>query len=127
MLNKLLGGGIASAVENLGTEYLRRELTQAEAEKISAEAKAVAIKAIDPNGNMRLKTTACVVYVWAGLIAAIALLILLQAAGIGEPEAITQARADMFELFAPVSALVSAVVLASYGVNAMNTHKGGAK
>ena len=57
--SKIFGGGIVGSIERIATECI-------ETEKESAEAKALFVKTLDPNGIMRreLSRFACIAYGW---------------------------------------------------------------
>lgn len=111
-----LTGGVVNSVERIASEWI-------ETDKESAEAKAIMIKTLDPNGKMRrdLSRTASGLYVF--YLIATALLIFLHAYGIGEAESSKEAMENMTALFLPVTGAWTAIVSASFGVNVSNNIK----
>jgi len=112
----LTGGGIVSSIENIATEWI-------EADKESAEAKAIMVKAIDPNGKMRrdLSRFSCRAYGFY-LIAMVGLSFMV-AFGIGDIAGAEAAATIMSDLFLPITAAWGGIVTASFGVQVNNTNK----
>ena len=117
------------AIENVALEAI-------ETDKESAEAKALWIKTLDPNGVMRreLSSFACKAYGFY-LVATVLLIFIYASFGIyagdeitsditAQKEAIAEAVAAMKDLFLPITGSWAAIVSASFGVNGMNTWKG---
>lgn len=127
MLSKILSVFTSNTVGSI--ERIASELI--ETDKESAEAKALWIKTLDPNGMMRrdLSRFACVAYGYYLLITS--LLALAHAFGLGDPIVIgdvtttttKQAMEGMTGLFLPITSAWGAIVTASFGVNATNTLK----
>lgn len=129
LLKSFFTSGAVGAVERIASEAIETDME-------SAEAKALFIKALDPNGKMRrdLSRFACVAY---GFYLVITSLLLLMAAfgaggdlcnavnGVDVCIARAQLAAEtMTTLFLPITGAWSAIVAASFGVNATNTIKG---
>ena len=129
-LSALFSGGAMNAVTTIATEYIQTD-------KESAEAKALFIKTLDPNGNMRrqLSQFACVAYGFYLITTVI--LIFMSVWGVGGETCATTAaglvscvaNADvaagrMTELFLPITGSWAAIVSASFGVNGVNSYKG---
>ena len=112
----LAGGGIVSSIENIATEWI-------ETDKESAEAKAIMVKAIDPNGKMRrdLSRFSCRAYGFY-LIAMVGLSFMV-AFGIGDIAGAEEAATMMSDLFLPITAAWGGIVTASFGVQVNNTNK----
>ena len=91
-----------------------------ETDKESAEAKAVMVKALDPNGNMRVQISKDVTQMYKVYIYLTMGLVLAQALGIDVKDAIK----SLVDLFLPITAMFSGIVGASFGINGLNTHKG---
>jgi len=110
------GSDIVGAVERVALEAI-----DTPGEK--AEAKALFVKTLDPNGLMRrnLSQFACKAYGW--YLAVSLLLALAHAFGITNPEQSQQAIDAITELFLPITASWASIVGASFGVNAANTIK----
>ena len=116
-LFKFLIGGGTQAVENIATEWI-------ETNQEKAEAQAVMIKAVDPNGKMRrdLSRFACQMY--AFYLITTVFMIIMESFGIGDATGATSAKEALTELFTPITAAWGAIVGASFGVNGVNSYKG---
>ena len=114
-LTEKFGGGLVDSIENIALEAI-----QTDGEK--AEARALWIKTLDPNGIMRrqLSTFACVAYGWYLFWTTI---LIFMSAFLGTDGA-EQAMKAMTELFVPITTSWGVIVSASFGVNATNTLKG---
>jgi len=129
MLSSLFSGGLVKSIENVASEWI-------ETDKESAEAKALFVKTLDPNGNMRrqLSNFACMAYGF--YLVTTVILIFMSVWGVGGDTCTTidagsacVANADiaagrMTELFLPITGSWAAIVSASFGVNGINSHKG---
>lgn len=113
----LFSGGTIKAIENIATEVI-------ETEKESAEAKAVMIKTLDPNGLMRRDMSKRVTDLFTLYILTAMLLLLLSAFNIGNQEQITNAINFIKDLFVPITTSFTAILGASFGVNAVNANRG---
>lgn len=112
----LFGSGIVGSIERIASEAI-------ETDKETAEAKALWIKTLDPNGIMRreLSRFACTAYGFYLLVTSV--LVLVHAFGIGEAEQSKQAIEAMTGLFVPITTAWGTIVTASFGVNATNSIK----
>ena len=131
MLGKIASfftGGVVKSIENIATEWI-------ETEKETAEAKAVMIKALDPNGKMRRDQSNNVGGMYKFYLITTALMILVElvySMAIGDTltkddyvlVAISNATSKMTDLFVPITTLYGAIVTASFGVNYANTKAG---
>lgn len=131
MLGKIANfftGGVVKSIENIATEWI-------ETEKETAEAKAVMIKALDPNGKMRRDQSNNVGGMYKFYLITTALMILVElvySMVIGDTltkddyvlVAISNATSKMTDLFVPITTLYGAIVTASFGVNYANTKAG---
>ena len=117
ILSNIFGSGIVGSIERIASEAI-------ETEKETAEAKALFIKTLDPNGIMRrdLSRFSCAAYGF--YLAITALLILLHSFGVGEVAQSKEAIEAMTSLFMPITTAWGTIVTASFGVNATNTLKG---
>ena len=129
MIKELLTGGLFSTIEGIATEWI-------ETNQEKAEAQAVMIKALDPNGKLRRVVTlfTCFSYGWYLLITS--LMVLLSAWGAGGEMCTTEATATecrlsaeiaasmLTELFLPITTAYGAIVGASFGVNYKNSAMG---
>ena len=124
-LASLFGGGAMKAVTDIATEWI-------DTDKETAEAKALFVKTLDPNGNMRRQLSIFASRAYGFYLGATVLLIFMSVWGIGGETCaseVCQANADvaasrMTELFLPITGSWAAIVSASFGVNATNSYKG---
>lgn len=113
-LSKFIGSGITGSVERIASEYI-------ETGKETAEAKALFIKTLDPNGLMRrdLSRFACNAYKYYLIV--ISALALAHSFDIGPPVQTKEAMDSMTALFLPITTAWGTIVSASFGVNATNS------
>ncbi len=109
-------GGITKSIENIASEWIETDLE-------SAEAKALMVKTLDPNGKMRrdLSKFACIMY--AIYLVPTMILVLTASFGVGNVEGAGKAMSMLSELFLPITSAWGAIVGASFGVNGVNAHK----
>lgn len=117
IISSLFSGGIVGSIEKLASEWIETDME-------TAEAKAVMVKAIDPNGKMRrdLSKFACLAYGFYLL--AMVVLSFMVAFNVGDAGGAVTAAGMMQDLFLPITAAWSAIVGASFGVNGVNSFKG---
>ncbi len=127
MLGKVLSFFTSSgmkSVENIASEWI-------ETEKESAEAKAIMIKTLDPNGKMRRDQSRNVGQMYRFYLISTATMILIELvysmyAGDALTKddyvlvALSNATTKMTDLFVPITTLYGAIVTASFGVNYAN-------
>jgi len=115
-ISKIFGSGVIGSVERIASEVI-------ETEKESAEAKALFIKTLDPNGIMRreLSRFACIAY--AFYLISMTILNAMYFFGLGDPVAAKEASIAMTDLFLPITTAWGGIVGASFGVNATNSIK----
>lgn len=116
-LTSLFSSGAVNAIERIASEAI-------ETDKESAEAKALWIKTLDPNGLMRreLSRFACIAYGFYLTVTAV--LIMVHSFGWGtNPEESKQAIDAMTALFTDVTTAWGVIVTASFGVNGVNSFK----
>ena len=117
-------GGIVKSIESVALEFI-------ETDKESAEAKAVMIKALDPNGKMRRDQSNNVGKMYKFYLISTAAMILAElfyCMIMGDKlietdhvlAALSNATSKMTELFVPITTLYGAIVTASFGVNYAN-------
>lgn len=111
------GGDLIGAVERIASEAIETDME-------SAEAKALWIKTLDPNGLMRRRISDFASRAYGFYLAAVTVLIIMHFFGLGDPEASQQAVAALTELFTPITTAWATIVGASFGVNGMNSYKG---
>lgn len=117
ILGTLLGGGAVAAVEKIATELI-------ETDKESAEAKALWIKTLDPNGLMRRQLSLFASRAYGFYLAATVILIFMHSFSIGDPDQSLSAIDAMTGLFLPITTAWGTITGASFGVNGMNAYKG---
>jgi len=112
---------VVSSVERVASELI-------ETDKESAEAKAVILKATDPNGIMRREISRKVLSLYSLYIVIMIILLTLEflnfvPAGTSI-EQMEKATSKLVELFNPITTMVGVIVGASFGVNWQNTRLG---
>jgi hypothetical protein len=114
---QLLGGGVVDSLEKVATEWIQTDMEK-------AEAQAVMIKAIDPNGKMRrdLSRFACRAYGF--YLGAMVFLSGMVAFGFGDTGGAEMAANMMKDLFVPITGAWTGIVAASFSVNGVNSFKG---
>ena len=105
------------SVENIATEWI-------DTAKETAEAKALFVKTLDPNGKMRRDLSKFTSQAYAVYLGSTIIFIGMGAFGIGDAEGAKIASAEMTELFVPITTAWGAIIGASFGVNGLNTAKG---
>lgn len=110
-------GAVLNPVEKIASEWIETNTEK-------AEAQAVMIKALDPNGRLRRVVTrfTCVAYGFY-LVNMVALSYMVSF-GIGDPAGAADAAGLMKTLFVPITTAFGTIVTASFGVNGMNSYKG---
>ncbi len=106
------------SVENIATEWI-------ETDKETAEAKSLFVKTLDPNGKMRRDISMFTSKAYGFYLGATVLFIGMGAFGLGDVEGAKQASTEMTTLFIPITTAWGAIVGASFGVNGINSMKGG--
>ncbi len=89
-----------------------------------AEASALKLKVLDPNGKMRRDIAKAVSRMYIGYIAVMSVLVITQAYGLGDTEGTKEAVASLAALFVPVTSAFTMITMASFGVNGINASKG---
>ena len=108
---------VAKSVESIAKEWI-------ETDKDKAEAGALMVKTLDPNGLMRRDISQKVSIAYMTYLGIGAILIVLQAFNIGDAVQVKLAFDNLTEHFLPITGMFSAIVGASFGVNGLNTNKG---
>lgn len=116
-VSSLFGGGIVKSIENIATEFIETDME-------SAEAKALMVKTLDPNGLMRRDISQKVSTAYMVYLGITMLLVICQSFEIGNADQITVAISSLTNLFVPITTMFTAIVGASFGVNGLNAHKG---
>jgi len=115
-LKGIFSSGVVGSIERIASEAIQTD-------KESAEAKALWIKTLDPNGMMRrdLSRFSCVAYGF--YLISTTLLIIAHSFALGDPIQSETAIREMTGLFLPITSAWGAIVTASFGVNATNVIK----
>ena len=111
------GGAVVKSVENIAKEWIETDIEQ-------AEAKALMIKTLDPNGLMRRNLGDRVALLYTIYLLTTLALLLAESFGLGpmngDQLAVSVATEKITELFTPITGLFGAIVTASFGVNYAN-------
>tara|TARA_R110000787_G_scaffold241435_1_gene347571 strand:+ start:478 stop:858 length:381 start_codon:yes stop_codon:yes gene_type:complete len=110
------GGSVVGSVERLASEFIETNME-------TAEAKALFVKTLDPNGKMRRDLSRFSCRAYAFYLAAMVGLSFMVAFGIGDIAGAETAAAMMGDLFLPITAAWGSIVGASFGVQATNSIK----
>ena len=117
LLSKVFtGSGIVGSIERIASEAI-------ETDKESAEAKALWIKTLDPNGIMRRELSRFACKAYGGYLIVTSALVLAHSFGLGEAVQSKEAIEAMTGLFLPITTAWGTIVTASFGVNATNAIK----
>lgn len=114
--SKLFSSGIVGSIERLASEAI-------ETEKESAEAKALFIKTLDPNGLMRRELSRFASVAYGFYLFFTVVLIFMHSFEWGSVDQSKSAIEAMTGLFLPITTSWGAIVTASFGVNAVNASK----
>lgn len=110
----LSGSGVMKSVENIASEWITTDME-------SAEAKALMVKTLDPNGLMRRDLSKRVAMLYTVYLFTSLLLLAFEFFGYGDAAATALVTSKLGELFLPITGLFGAIVSASFGVNYANT------
>jgi len=118
----IFGGSEDSTIATIAKEWITTDME-------SAEAKAVMVKAIDPNGVMRKEISRKVFFLYTTYMLTMLLLLILEYFGVNlsTPEDVARVAVvteKLVELFVPITTMVGVIVGASFGVNYANVKKG---
>jgi hypothetical protein len=121
ILSFFTGGGMKS-IENIASEWI-------ETDQEKAEAKAVMVKTLDPNGMMRRELSRKVASLYATYLITTLLLLAIEfsATMFGWDinfQQLSTTTEKVKDLFLPISTLFGIIVTASFGVNYANTKQG---
>ena len=117
MLKSLFSSGVVGSIERLASEAI-------ETDKESAEAKALFIKTLDPNGSMLRQLSKFSSSAYGFYLLSTTILIFMHSFSLGDPVQSQQAIEAMTGLFTPITASWATIVTASFGVNGINSAKG---
>jgi hypothetical protein len=124
ILSFFTGGGFKT-IENIASEWIETDLE-------SAEAKALLVKTLDPNGKMRRDQSRNVGEMYKFYLISTAIMIFIElvySMYTGDTltkddyvlVALSNATGKMTDLFVPITTLYGIIVTASFGVNYANT------
>ena len=128
-LGTLFSGKAIGAIGDITKEIIDTPLEK-------AQAQVVKLKAIDPNGNMRLAVNKFTCQMYGFYLVTTVIMILMSVWGVGgdlcsgpadAQECVSRAdvaAGRMTELFTPITASWATIVTGSFGVNTMNSYKG---
>ena len=119
-LKSLLGGGVLGTIEKIASELIETDME-------SAEAKTLLIKAVDPNGLMRRQLSKFASRAYGFYLVSATVLIFVHAfsdpVAVGLMSSSKEAMDGITALFLPITGAWTAIVGASFGVNATNVIK----
>ena len=117
LLKGIFSSGAIGAIERIASEAI-------ETDKESAEAKALFVKTLDPNGMMRRQLSRFASVAYGFYLVCTTLLIVCHSFGLGDPQNSQMEIDAITELFVPITTAWGGIVGASFGVNGMNSAKG---
>jgi len=115
--SNLITGGLFGSIEGI-----TKELVDTPLEK--AQAQAIKLKAIDPNGKMRREISSGTMQLYKLYVYVMLVLLLSQSFNLGDPEQVKTAIGNMVDLFLPITTAFGTIMTATFGVNATNSYKG---
>jgi len=110
-------GGATKAIADIASEWI-------ETDKETAEAKAVMVKALDPNGNLRRVVTQFTCIGYGFYLVNMVALSYMVAFNLGDSAGAVDAAGMMKDLFFPITTAFGTIITASFGVNGVNSLKG---
>lgn len=113
----ILSGGLMKSVESIATEWIETDMEK-------AEAQAVMIKALDPNGKLRRVVTQFTCLGYGFYLVNMVVLSYMVSFGLGDTAGAETAATLMQDLFVPITTAFGTIVTASFGVNGVNSYKG---
>lgn len=116
-LTNLFSSGVVGSIERIASEAI-------ETDKESAEAKALFVKTLDPNGMMRRELSRFASIAYGFYLFSTTVLIFMHSFDFGDPVQSQAAMQAMTGLFTPITTAWGSIVAASFGVNGMNSYKG---
>ena len=114
-IKAIFSSGVMGTVERIATEFI-------ETDQEKAEARALFVKTLDPNGIMRRELSRFACFAYGYYLVVTSVLVIM--ASFGESENATLAATLMTDLFLPITGAWTTIVGASFGVNAVNSSKG---
>ena len=120
-ITSVFTGGAFKSIENIATEWI-------DTEKETAEAKALMVKTLDPNGLMRRDQSSKILGLYIFYMLVMCLLIGCEFFNFvpkgATIDSMAKATDKLVDLFVPITAMVSLIVSASFGVNYHNVKMG---
>lgn len=116
VIGSIFTGGGMSSIEKIALEAI-------DTDKESAEAKALMIKTLDPNGKMRRDLSAFASKAYGFYLVATTVLIFMHSFEVGDAVQSKAAIDAITDLFTPITTSWGLIVTASFGVNGVNAHK----
>jgi len=113
---KFFTGGVVDTIGEVAKEWI-------DTDKESAEAKALFVKTLDPNGAMRRGISQKVSQMYMVYIYLTATLVIVQSFGLGDTDGVKEAINSLTDLFIPITTMFTAIVGASFGTNISNNIK----
>ena len=110
-------GGAVKSIENIALDLIETDME-------SAEAKALMVKTLDPNGLMRRDLSQRVTTLYTIYIIITLVLLICESFAVGDASSIAVATTKVTDLFVPITGMFSMIISASFGVNYINS-KGG--
>lgn len=107
------GAGVIKSIENIASEWIETDME-------SAEAKALMVKTLDPNGLMRRDMSRDVAQMYKLYLIVSLMLLTCEFFGFGDPLIMAAATTKLTDLFTPITLLFGSIVSASFGVNYAN-------
>ncbi len=115
--SSIIGSGVVQAVERIGSEWI-------ETNQEKAEAQALMVKTLDPNGIMRRELSRFASIAYGFYLVVVSVLTMMVAFGFGDAAGAETAATLMGDLFMPITTAWAGIVGASFGVNGVNAYKG---
>ena len=115
-IGEIFTGGIVQSIERVSLEYIQTDIE-------SEEAKAIRIKALDPNGAMRREIMRFITRAYGAYLFLAGFLILTGSFGLLDTAATNAAFEMITATFLPVTGLFGTLATASFGINHSNNWK----
>ena len=116
-ITSLFSNGGVKSIENIAKEWI-------DTPQEKAKAAALMVKTLDPNGMMRRNISQKVSNLYVLYILVTVILIIMQSYGIGNVDGTKEAIKSLTDLFVPITAMFTAIVGASFGVQYGNVKAG---
>jgi hypothetical protein len=117
LLAGLFSNPVVKAVEKIGSEWI-------ETNQEKAEAQALMVKTLDPNGLMRRELSRFASIMYGFYLVVLSILTIMVSFGVGDAQGAVDAASMFKDLFTPITTAWGGIVAASFGVNGINSFKG---